>query len=206
MKETPWWYLFLWGIGFSLFKIFFSLKIEGDRKILKKGAAIIVANHRSYLDPVVLALLVPRRMNFMAKEELFQNTIFGWLITKLGAFPLKRNRLDKKAYQRAIEVVKEKKLLALFPEGTRSRSGKLGNFKEGSIRIALHLKVPIVPVVIRGTGKALPAGARFIKLGKIRLKVGRPILPDSFSGEKEKRIKSILRILREEMISMGANR
>lgn len=205
MKETPWWYLLLWSIGFVIFKLLFDLRIEGDRRSLSKGAAVIVANHTSYLDPVVLALLVPRRMNFMAKEELFQNPIFGNLITKLGAFPLKRDRLDRRAYQRALEVLKEKKILALFPEGTRSRSGKLGKFKEGSIRIALYSRVPIIPVVIKGTGEVLPPGARFIRWGKIKLRVGKPIFPDNFSGEREEKIKTILQMLREDMIAMGAD-
>lgn len=202
VKETPWWYRVLWVIGMLAFRFLFRLSIEG--KVPARGAVVIIANHRSYLDPVVLALLTPRRINFMAKEELFRNPVFGYLIHKLGAFPLKRDSLDKTAYQKALKVLEEGKILALFPEGTRSLSGKLGNFKQGSVRIAIYSRVPIIPVVIMGTEKVLPPGRKIVGLGKIRIKAGDPILPQNFN-EKD-RTGNILQNVRERMITLGANR
>jgi len=205
MKETPLWYSLLWVTGFIIFKLFFCLKIKGKNKVPKKGGALIVANHRSYLDPIVLALLIPRKMNFMAKEELFHNQAFGYLITKLGAFPLKREKMDKRAYLKALEVLKEGKILVLFPEGTRSRSGKLGKLKEGPVRIALSSNVPLIPVVLKGTEKILPPGAKFIRWGKIKVEVGEPLFSDKLKGEKKEKIKVLLQKLKESMIAMGAN-
>jgi len=204
-KETPWWYRLLWFIGLMIFKFLFKLNREGKDKIPRKGGMIIAANHRSYLDPIALALLVPRRMNFMAKEELFHNPIFGYLITKLGAFPLKRGKLDKIAYKKAFQVLKEGKILALFPEGTRSYSGQLGKLREGPVRMALYSQVPLIPVVIKGTEKVLPRGAKFIRWGKIRIKVGEPLFFSQFPEKKKEKIKILLKKLRESMIAMGAN-
>jgi len=205
IKETPWWYSLLWFTGLLLFKFLFGLKIEGKERIPRKGAMIITANHRSYLDPVVLALLVRRRMNFMAKEELFRHPGFGFLIRNLGAFPVKRERLNKLAFKKALQILKEGRILALFPEGTRSRSGKLGRLKEGPIRIAHHCRVPVVPVVIQGTEKVLPPGKKIPGWGKIKLRVGKPFLPVSSPEEREKAFKKALKQLKDEMISLGAN-
>lgn len=205
MRETPWWYRALWVVGFVIFKLLFRLSIEGKEKIPSEGGVVIAANHRSYLDPVILALLVPHRINFMAKEELFRNPIFGYFIRKLGAFPLRRDSLDKSAYQKALRVLKKGGVLALFPEGTRSLSGKLGNLKQGSIRIAIYSKVPIIPVVIRGTEEVLAPGRKIIKLEKIRVKIGDPILPQEWE-RREKRADTTLQSLREQMIALGANK
>jgi len=188
MKETPSWYRFLWLAGMGIFKFMFNLEIEGREKVPPEGGVVLAANHRSYLDPVVLALVSPRKMNFMAKEELFNNPLFGYLISRLGAFPLRRDRIDRRAYQKALMVLREGRILALFPEGTRSLSGRLGDLKEGSVKI----------------GKVLPPGAKIIKPGKIKVKVGDPISP--YNSGKKKKASEVLQRLKEEMIKMGAEK
>ncbi|GAH42725.1 unnamed protein product, partial [marine sediment metagenome] len=76
MKGTPFWYSILRGLAIAVFKVFFAIKIEGKENIPYRGGAILASNHLSYLDPIVLGILVPRRVNFMAKEELFENFFF----------------------------------------------------------------------------------------------------------------------------------
>lgn len=203
MIETPLWYKVLWLLGAIIFKLFFRLRIEG--KIPGKGGMVLAANHRSYLDPIILAFVTSRRINFMAKEELFRTPIFAYAISRLGAFALKRDGLDKTAYQVALKRLRQGKILALFPEGKRSISGKLNKLKEGSVRIALYCKVPIVPVVITGTEKALPPGKKFVKLAKIKVKVGEPIVAESFAEGKKELIDYTLQVLEKRMIAMGAN-
>ncbi|MBC7189847.1 1-acyl-sn-glycerol-3-phosphate acyltransferase, partial [Candidatus Aerophobetes bacterium] len=132
--------------------------------------------------------------------------LFGKIITSLGAFPLKREKINKSAYKKAIQILKGGRILALFPEGTRSISGKLGNLKEGFIRIAIQCQVPVIPVVIRGTEKALPPGKKFVKLEKIRVKIGEPVKIYFEGKEKDKIVQNLLEELRKEMITMGANR
>ncbi|MBE0478275.1 1-acyl-sn-glycerol-3-phosphate acyltransferase [Candidatus Aerophobetes bacterium] len=194
----------LWILGTIVFKVLFGLKIEGE--IPQKGAMVLAANHRSYLDPIVLALITSRRINFMAKQELFKNPVFAFLIGKLGAFSLRRDKLDKTAYQSALRVLEEGKILALFPEGTRSVSGKLGKLKEGSIRIALNCKVPIVPVVITGTEKVLPPGKKQITLAKIKVRVGEAVLPEDFKKRKKEVVGDTLQTLKRQMLALGANK
>lgn len=175
MKETPLWYYFLWGLALIIFKVSFKIKIRGKGNIPSKGPAVVASNHLSYLDPIVLGLITPRRMNFIAKEELFGNSLFRALITQLGAFPLKRDRFDRTGYQRALAILREGGILTLFPEGTRAQHGKPGHLRQGAVRIALRAGVPLVPIVIAGTDSILPRGKRAIRLGKIRVEVGKPL-------------------------------
>lgn len=175
MKETPLWYYFLWGLALIIFKVSFKIKIRGKGNIPSKGPAVVASNHLSYLDPIVLGLITPRRMNFIAKEELFGNSLFRALITQLGAFPLKRERFDRAGYERALAILREGGILTLFPEGTRAQHGKRGHLRQGAVRIALRAGVPLVPIVIAGTDSILPRGKRTIRLGKIRVEVGKPL-------------------------------
>jgi len=175
MKETPLWYYFLWGLTLIIFKVSFKIKIRGKGNIPSKGPAVVASNHLSYLDPIVLGLITPRRMNFIAKEELFGNFLFRALITQLGAFPLKRERFDRAGYEKALAILREGGILILFPEGTRAQHGKPGHLRQGAVRIALRAGVPLVPIVIAGTDSILPRGKRTIRLGKIRVEVGKPL-------------------------------
>ena len=205
IKETPWWYYLLWGLALITFKVFFGIEIKGRRNIPSRGAVILASNHCSYLDPIVLGLLTPRKLNFLAKEELFKNFLFKQLITALGAFPLKRDKLDRRAYQQALHLLSQDRILALFPEGTRSKSQKIGKLRQGATRIALKSKVPLIPVVIKGTGKALPPGKKLIRPSKIKVQVGKPISINGFPKEKENSIDILQRKLREELQKLANN-
>jgi len=208
MKETPFWYHLLWGLALIIFKLFFRIRIYGRENIPSRGGVILAANHLSYLDPIILGLLTPRKMNYMAKEELFKKFLFRLLIERLGAFPLKRDRIDRSAYEKAISLLQEGRVLALFPEGTRGRRGKLGYFKKGVSRIALKTGVPIVPVIIRGTDEALPKGRKMIKLARIEVRVGKPLRTEGFSRGKDskKKIDDLCEELRKRMAELGALR
>jgi len=205
MKETPWWYHLLWGLALVIFKVFFGTEIKGRRNIPSKGAVILASNHCSYLDPIILGLLTPRKLNFLAKEELFRNFFFKHLITTLGALPLKRDKLDHKSFQRALYLLSEGKILAFFPEGTRSKNKKIGKLHQGTARIALKTKVPLIPVVIKGTGKALPPGKKLIRLVKIRARVGKPIPVNGILKEKKKAIDILQGKLKEELQKLANN-
>jgi len=182
MKGTPLWYSLLRGLAIIIFKVFFAVKIRGKENVPLKGGVILASNHLSYFDPIVLGLLTPRKINFMAKEELFENFLFRLSITKLGAFPVKRERVDKTVYQKALDLLKKGELLVLFPEGTRSWKGKLGRLQQGTARIALRANVPLVPVIIRGTEKVLPRGKKMVRLAKIEARIGKPL-----RGKKSKK-------------------
>ena len=126
----------------------YSIRYEGLENIPDHGF-ILVCNHQSYLDPVLLGMrLKKRQLIFMAKEELFQKPVLGPIIRKLGAFPVVRGKRDTSAVDTAIQTVKEGKMLALFPEGTRSKTGEPLRPKSGAVVIAARTGADIVPAAI----------------------------------------------------------
>ena len=161
-------YGFLKGILPTMFRIIYRAEVHGQENVPKEGGAIIAANHISSWDPPFVGAFCPRRVSFMAKKELFENSIFSSIITSLGAFPVNRGAADRNAIKTALTVLGEGKCLGLFPEGTRSKSGKLGEPEAGIGLIAYKANVPIVPVAITGTnGKGL--------FPKFTIRFGKPI-------------------------------
>ena len=161
-------YGFLKGILPTMFRIIYRAEVHGQENVPKEGGAIIAANHISLWDPPFVGAFCPRRVSFMAKKELFENSIFSSIITSLGAFPVNRGAADRNAIKTALTVLGEGYCLGLFPEGTRSKSGKLGEPEAGIGLIAYKANVPIVPVAITGTnGKGL--------FPKFTIRFGKPI-------------------------------
>ena len=127
-----------------------------------KTGFILSSNHISLADPIFVALKVKPRVYFMAKEELFQNRFFGWLIRKLGAFPVDRNSGDIGAIHYATELVSKKNVLGIFPEGTRSRTGAMGRIKPGISIIAAQTGRMYCHVSLKkGSGDGFVEGSPF---------------------------------------------
>ena len=137
----------------AFIKLAFQLKIEGEENIPKDGGFIVCSNHRSFADPIMLALPLKNNVIFMAKAELFRNRFFAWILRKLGAFPVERGKGDMSAVNYAIDSVKNGKVLVLFPEGTRSRTGELLRLRSGAVVVASQTQGTIVPVGIQFAGK-----------------------------------------------------
>lgn len=156
------------------YKIWYGLSFEGVENLPdpKDGTYIIACNHRSYADPVLLSLKVKRKCTYMAKEELFKNPVFSALITAFGAFPVTRGAGDNGIIDTAIGKLKSGKNLAIFPEGSRSKDGKVGRGKTGVALIAARAGVPVVPCGISYEGTKL----RF--RNKITVRYGAPISPE----------------------------
>lgn len=137
----------------AFLKVAYSVKVVGLENIPKDRNFILCSNHRSYVDPVFLAVKLKQPLTFMAKKELFEKPVLGVLIKALGAFPVSRGKGDTGAVDKAISSINEGKVLAIFPEGTRSKTGKLLRFKSGSALIAHKTGVDIIPACICYEGK-----------------------------------------------------
>lgn len=133
-----------------VYHIVFHITLIGKENIpAEKGGFIIASNHVSNNDPPVIGIMFRGKYSFMAKEELFKNKLFAWLIRKLGAFPVKRGAGDGSAIQTALKSLDNGRIFVIFPEGTRSKDGELGRAKSGVTLIAAQAKVPVVPVFIK---------------------------------------------------------
>ncbi len=139
-------------ILYPIFKLIFLFKVKDRPKHIPEKNLIICANHKSLLDPILLALASKREINFMAKKELYNNKFFGYILRKLYAFPVDRGNNDIDAVRQSIKVLKQDKLLGIFPEGTRVKDSEISreNFKDGVALIATKTNSNILPVRIRG--------------------------------------------------------
>ncbi|MDO9555817.1 MAG: lysophospholipid acyltransferase family protein, partial [Atribacterota bacterium] len=161
-------------ISWILLKIFWQMKVEGFENIPKKGAVIIASNHVSYLDPAVLVASLNRKIYFITKKEVFKNTFISFILKNMNAFSVDRENVDILAFKKAINILREEKVLGIFPEGTRSSNGELQELKLGTIKIAMKTGVPILPAGIIGTHKIYPRSIKFPILfrHKITVKYG----------------------------------
>ncbi|WP_164668749.1 lysophospholipid acyltransferase family protein [Virgibacillus doumboii] len=136
-----------------LFYPLYRIKVIGKENVPKKGPVIICSNHISNLDPPVVGITSPRDIYFMAKGELFEKPFLGKLLLGIHAFPVKRGLRDRNALRKGLQILKDGNTLGLFPEGTRSKTGKLGKPLSGAGFFALRSNAAIVPCAIIGPYK-----------------------------------------------------
>ena len=163
-------YTILKPILWVLFKLGLRLNVEGTENIPQEGPLVIASNHLSLLDPPVIGVAAIRKVHFMAKQELFV-PILGDIYKALGAFPVRRGGADRAAIKHGIDILKDNKVLAIFPEGTRSKTGKLGKAEPGALMMASKAMATIVPCCVIGTdfqrqGRIWP---------KVTVRFGKPI-------------------------------
>ena len=156
-------------------KLFFHLEVRGRGFIPKEGGFVLASNHASFLDPILVGTACPRVLNFAARESLFRNKFFGWFITEMGSFPIKRWSADLSAVKESVRRLKNNAGLLVFPEGTRSQDGNIRDITGGFVMLAAKARVPIIPVWVSGSWKAWGRGSRFIKPVKIRVIFGSPV-------------------------------
>jgi 1-acyl-sn-glycerol-3-phosphate acyltransferase len=156
------------------FHIYFRYVRIGREHIPAEGPVIIAANHRSFIDPFVIATMARRPMYYVAKKEIFLlNRLLAWILSALGAFPVDRGAGDEQMIDTAKAILARGDIVLIFPEGTRTRPGALGRPKRGVGRLALETGAPVVPIAVIGT-EDVRKGWR-IRPRKVKLRAGRPL-------------------------------
>ncbi|MBN2169567.1 MAG: 1-acyl-sn-glycerol-3-phosphate acyltransferase [Actinobacteria bacterium] len=172
--------LFYWAthaFGRFLFKVLFRMKKEGMENIPKDGALILAGNHISHIDPVAIALCCHRQVFFMAKHSLFEVQPWKFIVSNLGAFPVVRDTVDRTAIKTARKHLKEGHVVGIFPEGTRNK-GIENSSHQGVAWFASRANCPVVPVAVAGTNKIMPNGIKSLRLSKVTVRFGEPIMPE----------------------------
>ena len=175
VAEENWVYKTARVLALLTIKPVFRLRVEGSENIPREGPVLIASNHLSTLDPIVIAYGVPRPVSFVAKAELFRMPVLSWLIPRLYAIPLERGRGDLSAVKAAIRALKEGRVFGIFPEGTRSRTGKLQPFKTGTAAIAIRTGALVVPTAVIGTDEAWPVGGGPRPFKPVSVRYGPPL-------------------------------
>ncbi|MDQ0337762.1 1-acyl-sn-glycerol-3-phosphate acyltransferase [Caldalkalibacillus uzonensis] len=158
-----------------LYRILFRYEAVGLKHIPRRGAVLLCANHISNWDPPLVGIPLERRVNFMAKQELFKIPLLAQLLRYLGAFPVKRGASDKRAIRTALSRLQEEKVVVIFPEGTRSKTGQLGKAFTGSGFLALKEPCTVIPVAIIGPYRLFR---------KVKIVYGPPVSIDDLRSEK----------------------
>ncbi len=152
-------------------RAFADCEVTGAENVPPVGPLIVVCNHQSYVDPSFLASLLPRRPWFVAKHSLFSTSLSNWFLRSWGAYPLRRESADSRAYRWMLDMLSRDQVIALFPEGTRS-PGAMRRAVPGIERLALKSQAPILPVGMTGTEGLQNWHRLCFPAGRIRLNIG----------------------------------
>lgn len=164
-------------LAFARFLLLFMFRIKtvGLENVPKSGGVIYAANHKSCYDPIVIAATSKRQLTFMGKKELFKFKPFGYILRSLGAFPVNRGKGDVGAVKTGLTILKQEKVMMIFPEGKRIDKGEIVPAKPGVAMFAIHAKVPVVPIKVEGE-------YRFMH--KLKIIYGKPMYFDEYYGQK----------------------
>ncbi len=165
------------GVFWVAGKLLWRVSFEGRENVPAEGPFIMAPVHRSNLDFAMISCVTRRKMRFMGKDTLWKVKWFGRFITILGAYPVHRGVADREALRSTIEILRGGEPLVLFPEGTRRSGPKVEDLYEGAAYVAAKAGVPLVPVGVGGSERALPKGSKVPRPAKVHLVVGPPIQP-----------------------------
>jgi 1-acyl-sn-glycerol-3-phosphate acyltransferase len=161
--------------------VFYRFRRFGAHNIPAEGPCVIVANHQSHMDPPVIgAAIWNRQLTFVARAGLFKNAFFGWTLRSVNAIPIEEgDRAEIATIKKFIERLKQGEIVIVFPEGTRSTDGSLGEFKAGAALLIKRANCPVVPAAIEGAFDAFPRGQHLPTLlgQRVAIAFGEPIDP-----------------------------
>lgn len=195
-----------------VFRVFFRLyhrgRVDHADRVPDTGAAILAGNHVSFLDPPFFGAAVRRAPRYMARDTLFRHPVANWILRSWNCVPINRERGDIGAMRTLLRLLSEGEAVVMFPEGTRSEDGQLQEARAGIGMIVAKANVPVVPMRIFGTERALPRGATLPRPAKVTIVFGEPFtypLPANFDSLRGEELKAVyLEIGREIMRRIAA--
>jgi 1-acyl-sn-glycerol-3-phosphate acyltransferase len=173
--------------------LFFRIHVYGRENIPDEGAFVLVVNHQSYLDPVFCGIPLKRPLYFLARDSLWKNRFFGWLISSVNTIPVKQGKADLSAMRKVIGKLKEGRGVCVFPEGTRSIDGKITPFKPGFGLLCRRGEAAVVPVVIDGAFECWPRRKKiFSPGGRIDICYGKAIPAERVKDMSDRQLSEFL--------------
>jgi 1-acyl-sn-glycerol-3-phosphate acyltransferase len=196
-------YLMAKVLAWAAFHSWFRLRTRGVEKAPRKGPLIVASNHVSGLDPIIIGLSLRQRIYFLARETLLRG-FPGWIMQVAGARPIRRDAADRNAIRTALGFLSDGKTIAMFPEGTRSRDGRVQPVRSGIGMISCRADCPILPVYIGGADRILPRGRYFPRPGPVVFLTGPLIRPASLpeGDSARERYDEIARRVHESLLDL----
>ena len=171
------WYEFARSVLRLIFYPLFLITARGQKNVPRKGPVMLVSNHQCYFDPMFCQLPLNRHMYYVARSTLYNHKLFGMLLSTLNTIPIRRGEADVGAIKKIISVLKEGKVVCLYPEGERTLDGRIGNIKAGFSLLSRRSKAVVIPVAIEGAFECWPRHKKYPKLGRVYVKYGEGFTP-----------------------------
>jgi len=180
------WYTTLWCACFAISQVWFRFRSTGRANVPPSGPVLLVSNHQSHLDPVLVGVACPRQLKYLARKSLFFWP-FSWWIRALGAVPIDRERGAMGGIRTTLRLLNEGEAVLVFPEGSRTHDGEMQKMLPGFCLLARRSRATIVPVAIDGAYRALPRGSFLARPARIRLAICQAITPQQYEalGDEE---------------------
>lgn len=169
--------MFIQRICQLLFVIWFRFRAKGTEN-LPAGGALLLINHQSFLDPLLVGVGLRRPISYLARDNLFRVPIVGWVLKNTYVMPISREAAGTESLRESIRRMEHGFLVGIFPEGTRSDDGVLGELKPGFLALVRRAGVPVIPVGVAGAYEAYPRGVWFPRPSRIRVVYGPPLEPE----------------------------
>lgn len=179
------WYRFLQMLAMGACVLLFKLRVTGRHHVPPEGGGLLVANHQSYLDPVLVGVGLARRVSYVARIELFGLAPFRWLIESLDAIPIRASKIGLGGIRESLHRLREGRLVLIFPEGGRTPDGTLQPLRPGFCTLATRADVPVIPVGIQGAYESWPRHHRIFRPHPIAVHFGPPIPAQAIRGLSE---------------------
>lgn len=186
-----WYRVVQWSVT-TLLSSAYDFRASGRENIPKTGSALLVCNHLSHLDVFMLGVLLQRPLNYVARSTLFL-PVLGPLITSVGGFPIQRDGLGASGMKETLRRLKRGGIVALFPEGTRSRDGELGELKAGISVLAARAKTRVIPAAVAGSFESWPRTERFPKPHPLHIHFGPTLAEETIAGRSAEEMTDLIR-------------
>jgi 1-acyl-sn-glycerol-3-phosphate acyltransferase len=215
-RYSPAWYDFNWCLLMAGFTLGFSLKSIGSRNMPRTGPVLVVSNHQSFIDPLLVGLAVRRRLCYLARKTLFRNRYFGAYLRSVNCVPVDQEGVAKEGLKAVLERLKEGEPVLIFPEGSRTETGEMQPLRPGVQLLVQRGKAPVLPVGIAGAFEVYPRKAKaptlaplFLRAprGGVAVSVGEPLGADELAAlPREKLLQTLFDAVQVEQRKAAALR
>lgn len=165
-------YWFVKGIFYPFVRLYLGLTRDGLEHLPKRGPAIVICNHTSYVDPILLGSAAPRAIHFVVLQWMYDLVLLRWFYWGMGTIPVRGTGQDSKGVRRALRFLERGRVVGIFPEGSRSADGKLAATRPGAAMIAALSGAPVVPAYIDGARDSMPVGSSYPGPARIHVRFG----------------------------------
>ncbi len=185
----------------NIFGLWLRMRARGFENLPKEGGALLLINHQSYLDPLLVGMPLPRPVSYLARDSLFRVPFIGWVLRNTYVMPINRESASTASLREAIRRLQHGFYVGIFPEGTRTETGAVGPFKPGFLALLRRADVPVIPVGIAGAYEAMPRGTPFLWPGKVRVVYGEALPRDVLVSFAKSDEAALLEYVRQHVIA-----